>query len=100
LRSLQRGLGVVWDNASWPLSREVRTWMRQHHPRVKRKGGGQRLPCRGPTTSPWRNPLEPRWVHGKHAIVEPDRFLAAAEILARVCADFEAAHGNLFRSGG
>jgi hypothetical protein len=50
------------------------------------------LPCRLPVNSPWRNPIEPRWVHGKRAIVEPARLLAAAEVIARVRDYFEAEH--------
>ena len=36
--------------------------------------------------SPWLNPIEPKWVHGKRAIVEPDRLLSAQEIMERVYA--------------
>ena len=37
-----------------------------------------------PTYSPWLNPIEPKWVHGKRAIVEPDRKLTADEVRQRV----------------
>jgi hypothetical protein len=83
-RERKRVLVLIWDNASWHLSREVRTWMRQHNQRVKRQGGVRLLPCRLPIKSPWLNPIEPHWVHGKRAIVEPTRLLTAAEIIARV----------------
>jgi transposase len=88
-----RALLLIWDNASWHISREVRTWLRQHNHHVKRTGQGVRiLVCRLPSQSPWLNPIEPKWVHGKRAIVEPDRLLSAQEIVARVyayygCAD-------------
>ena len=36
--------------------------------------------CSLPIKSPWLNPIEPKWVHGKRAIVEPDRLLTAQEI--------------------
>jgi DDE superfamily endonuclease len=91
-REHKRVLALVWDNASWHISREVRTWMRQHNQRVKREGGVRLLPCRLPVKSPWLNPIEPRWVHGKRAIVEPARLLTAAEVIARVCDYFEAEH--------
>ena len=50
------------------------------------------LACRLPSKSPWLHPIEPKWVHGKRAIVEPDRLLSAREIMERVytyygCAD-------------
>jgi transposase len=91
-REHKRVLALVWDNASWHISHEVRTWMRQHNQRVKREGGVRLLPCRLPVKSPWLNPIEPRWVHGKRAIIEPARLLTAAEVMARVCDYFEAEH--------
>lgn len=35
--------------------------------------------------SPWLNRIEPKWVHGKRAIVEPARLLMAQELKQRVC---------------
>ena len=78
---------LIWDNASWHISHEVRTWLRQHNHRVKQTGRGVRiLACRLPSKSPWLNPIEPKWVHGKRAIVEPDRLLSAQEVIERVYA--------------
>ena len=37
--------------------------------------GVRLLACRLPRKSPWLNPIEPKWVHGKRASVEPDRLL-------------------------
>lgn len=81
----KRVLVLVWDNASWHVSRSVRTWIREHNRAVKRHGGVRILPCRLPVKSPWLNPIEPRWQHGKRAIVEPVRVLSAAELETRVC---------------
>jgi len=76
---------LIWDNASWHISHAVRTWLRRHNRRVKQTGQGVRIvACRLPRKSPWLNPLEPTWVHGKRAIVEPDRLLSAREISERV----------------
>ena len=78
---------LIWDNASWHISKEVRMWLRQHNQKVKQTGQGVRLlACRLPSKSPWLNPIEPKWVHGKRAIVEPDRLLSAQEVSARVYA--------------
>jgi hypothetical protein len=78
---------LIWDNASWHISHAVRTWLRQHNHKVKQTGQGVRiLACRLPSKSPWLNPIEPKWVHGKRAIVEPDRLLGAREIMDRVYA--------------
>ena len=84
---------LVWDNASWHLSREVHTWIRQHNRQVKQEGKGVRiLPCFLPTKSPWLNPIEPKWVHGKRAIIEAARLLTAQEVAERVCGYFGCDH--------
>lgn len=83
-RERKRGLGLIWDNASWHMSQEVRAWIRQHNQQVKRDGGVRLLTCRLPLKSPWRNPIEPHWVHSKRAIVAPERLLTAAEVMSRV----------------
>jgi DDE superfamily endonuclease len=82
-----RVLALVWDNASWHISQEVRGWLRQHNRAVKAAGRGCRLlVCRLPSRSPWLNAIEPKWVHGKRAVVEPARKLTAAELQQRLCA--------------
>jgi transposase len=84
----KRVLVLVWDNASWHISREVRTWIRRHNQQAKRHGGVRLLTCRLPVKSPWLNPIEPRWVHGKRAVVEPACLLTAPELISRVYAYF------------
>jgi len=80
---------LIWDNASWYISQIVRTWIREHNQQVKQTGKGVRiLPFRLPTKSPWLNPIEPKWVHGKQAVVEPARLLSASELAQRICAYF------------
>jgi hypothetical protein len=34
------------------------------------------------------NPTRPRWVHGKHAVVEPNGLLFAKPLAERVCSHF------------
>jgi DDE superfamily endonuclease len=75
---------LVWDNAAWHVSRAVRAWIGTHNRTVKRTGGVRILGCRLPVKSPWLNPIEPRWLHGKRAIVEPERTLTAHELMDRV----------------
>ena len=80
---------LCWDNATWHVSREVKSWLRQHNQKVKETGVGVRIiVCQLPVKSPWLNPIEPHWVHGKRAIVEPNRLLSATELAERVCAYF------------
>ncbi len=82
----KRALVLVWDNASWHVSREVRAWVKAHNRAAKAAGAGGRIVCcRLPSRSPWLNAIEPKWVHGKRALVEPDGKLAAAELKRRVC---------------
>jgi hypothetical protein len=77
---------LVWDNAMWHISKAVRGWIRTHNRAVKKAKTGVRIiECRLPTKSPWLNPIEPRWVHGKRAIVEPTRTLSPDEVEGRVC---------------
>jgi hypothetical protein len=83
---------LVWDNASWHISQRVRAWITAHNRRAKKEGGVRILACLLPVKSPWLNPIEPKWAHGKRAIVEPDRLLAAAEIRARVCEYYGCEH--------
>jgi hypothetical protein len=84
-RDGKKALLLVWDNASWHTSREVRTWIKAHNRQVKRAGGVRIVACYLPSKSPWLNAIEPRWLHGKKAIAEPDRLLTAYEVELRVC---------------
>jgi hypothetical protein len=87
---------LVWDNASWHLSKAVKGWIREHNRQVRQQGRGVRiltcqLPVKGPPCAPngvWLNPMEPHWVHGKRAVVEPDRLLPAIELEQRICDHF------------
>lgn len=86
-------LVLIWDNASWHVSKQVRTWLREHNHAVLQdaqtgKAGVRIIPCWVPTKSPWLNRIEPKWAHGKRAIVEPARLLTANELRQRVCGYF------------
>ena len=81
----KKALLLVWDNAAWHVSNRVRGWIRAHNRAARRDGGVRIVACFLPVKSPWLNPIEPRWQHGKTAVVEPGRLLTAAEVRARVC---------------
>jgi transposase len=85
-------LFLVWDNASWHMSREVRQWIKGHNRRAKREGGVRIVVCYLPSKSPWLNRIEPKWVHGKRATVEPERTLGAEELIERLCAYYDCEH--------
>ena len=92
----KEALLLVWDNASWHGSRAVRQWIRAHNRQVKASGQGVRiLPCYLPSKSPWLNPIEAKWAHGKRRVVEPARLLTAAELRTRVCAAFDCPEADL-----
>ena len=80
---------LIWDNASWHYSKKVRSFICEHNQKVKQEGKGVRiLPFFLPTKSPWLNPIEPKWVHGKRNVVEPNGLLTARQLAERVCAYF------------
>jgi transposase len=86
----KRVLPLIWDNASWHLSKQVQQWIRNHNRQVKQSGSGVRLiVCKLPVKSPWLNAIEPKWIHAKRAIVEPGRKLTAQALKTRVCAYFD-----------
>jgi transposase len=88
----KRVLVLLWDNASWHISQEVHAWVRAHNLKVKRHGGVRLLTWRLPIKSPWLNPIEPHWGHGKRAIVEPACLLTAAKIISCVSEYFGCEH--------
>jgi hypothetical protein len=79
-------LRLSWENASGHTSQAVRSWIRTHNQGVQTHQRGVRIiACGLPVKRPWLNPIEPKWVHGKRAVSEPNRLLSAAELEARVC---------------
>jgi DDE superfamily endonuclease len=83
---------LVWDNAAWHVSKRVRSWIRVHNRRARAEGGVRIVACFLPVKSPWLNPIEPKWVHGKRTIVQPDLLLSAHEVADRACAYFGCPH--------
>jgi hypothetical protein len=88
----KRALLLVWDNAPWHVSRAVRTWIGYHNRRVKQHGGVRIIASYLPIKSPWLNPIEPTWAHGKRRVAEPARLLSADELIDRVHAAFGCDH--------
>ena len=89
----KRFLLLIWDNASWHISKELRRWLGSHNRRVKAGGRGVRIvSCLLPKQSPWLNAIEPRWVHAKRKVVEPEGLLGAYELAERVCRVFDCPH--------
>lgn len=85
----KEALLLIWDNASWHISKAVQSWIKAHNRKVKAEGGCRLLACRLPSKSPWLNNIEPKWVHGKRAVVEPDHTLRAEQLKTRLCDYYE-----------
>jgi hypothetical protein len=86
---------LVWDNASWHISQAVRTWIATHNRRVTAGQAAVRIvACPLPIKSPWLNPIEPKWVHGKKRVVEPARLLTMEELECRVYDALGADHAD------
>jgi len=89
----EKGISVLlmlWDHASWHKSKMVSKWISTHNQSVKKSGQGTRLlAVLLPKKSPWLNPIEPRWIHAKRKIMEPDRKLSIEEIQERVYRVFQ-----------
>jgi transposase len=86
---------LIWDNAPWHVSKEARSWIKEHNRKVK-KGeiveGVRIISCFLPTRSPWLNAIEPKWIHGKRKVVEAEKLLGTHELAERVCAAFGCPH--------
>jgi hypothetical protein len=84
-----RALGRIWDHASWHVRQAGQAWIKGHHRQATPAGGGRLMIWRRPRKRPWRNPIEPTWVHGQRAVGEPARVLPMAELIQRVCASYQ-----------
>jgi len=80
---------IIWDNASWHKSKDLKQWMRTYNQQAKIHGEPRLLTHRLPVKSPWLNPIEPRWVHAKRCICEPHGALTPFELQRRLCHHFE-----------
>ncbi len=84
----KKALFLIWDNASWHDSKKVLEWIKENNREAKQTGGVRIIRCQLPTKSPWLNPIEPHWRHGKKAICEPNGELTKEMIEQRVCEYF------------
>lgn len=95
----KRLLIMIWDNASWHKSKQVRRWIRSHNQQAKQRGDVRLLVWLLPKKSPWLNPIEPRWLHGKRAVLEPGQDDLTPHILRdRLCAYYQCAPNFLHSS--
>ncbi len=89
----KEALFLIWDNAPWHVSQQVRDWIRDHNRQVKQDGNGVRIiACYLPIKSPWLNAIEATWVHGKRRVLEADRLLTIQELADRVADAYGCPH--------
>ncbi len=71
----------------------MRRWIAAYNQEVKNGGRRVRIVlCFLPKKSPWLNPIEPKWMHSKRKVVEPERLLGTYELADRVCGVFGCPH--------
>jgi hypothetical protein len=89
----KEALLLIWDNAPWHVSHQVRTWIRDHNRWVKQHGRGVRIIASYlPSKRPWLNAIEATWVHGKRRVVEADGLLTIDQLADRVCDAYGCPH--------
>ena len=85
----KRVVVIIWDNATWHKSQRLRSWIRLYNQAAKLAGEPRLITHLLPLKSPWLNPIEPRWVHAKHGVCEPDGDLSSVELRRRLCRHFD-----------
>ena len=85
----KRVVVIIWDNASWHTSKQIRGWIHAYNRLAKQQGEPRLLTHLLPIKSPWLNPIEPRWLHAKRKIYEPDGRLTPLNLRRRICAHFK-----------
>jgi transposase len=85
----KRVVVMIWDHASWHKSKRLKAWIRAHNRLAKREGDIRLLTFLLPKKSPWLNPIEPRWVHAKRQVCEPNGELSPDELKRRLSGHFQ-----------
>ena len=89
----KEALLLIWDNAAWHVSHQVRAWIRDHNRQAKQLGQGVRIIAGYlPSKSPWLNAIEATWVHGKRRVLEADGLLTGKQLADRVCDAYGCLH--------
>jgi hypothetical protein len=82
----QRARVRICAHASGHVSQARQEWLQGHPRPAQQAGGGRMMGCRLPRQRPWLNPMEPTWVQGKRAVVDPACVLSRTALMPWVCA--------------
>lgn len=83
-------LYFIWDHASWHKSKKLKTWIREHNRQAIHNGDARVAAWLLPKKSPWLNPIEPHWLHGKRAVCEPgEEQLLPEKLQHRLCSYYQ-----------
>jgi transposase len=83
----KRWVIVIWDHATWHKSKKIQRWISAYNQQARQTGQVRLLVWRLPKKSPWLNPIEPRWLHGKRAVLAPSSdALTVQDLRLRLCA--------------
>jgi transposase len=85
----KRVVVIIWDNAGWHKSQRLQSWIRLYNRAAKPAGEPRLITHLLPLKSPWLNPIEPRWVHAKRGVCQPDGDLSSVELRRRLCCYFD-----------
>jgi hypothetical protein len=79
---------IIWDNTSWHNSQRLESWIRSYNQAAKPVGEPRLITHLLPLKSPWLDPSEPRWVHARRGVCEPNSDLSPVELRRRLCCHF------------
>ena len=89
----KEALLLIWYNAPWHVSQQVRTWIRTHNRQVKQPGDGIRIiACYLPSKRPWLTAIAATRAHGERRVIEADGLLTANQLATRVCDAYGCPH--------
>jgi transposase len=87
-REHKRVVVLIWDNASWHLSKRLHPWSKDYNFAAKRLHQPRLLIHYLPAKSPWLNPIELRWMHAKRRVCEPNGDLTPQTLIRRLSCHF------------
>jgi len=83
-------LYFIWDHATWHKSKKLKSWICQHNQHAMKNDEVRVAAWLLPKKSPWLNPIEPRWIHAKRAVLDPgEENLTPGRLQQRLCSYYQ-----------